>query len=252
MIRALAQRWKNIVSGPQLPPALKLLWTFDSPQQLQAKWLTTCDSEIGGKSTVQLCLASDSIDTTQQRDPATGSSSNESKQLVLNAHQPASNALPFAYGSADAPDRHAAFSAPAAFARFSGVISLETAAGVDRSGYAAFRTRPLRPPLDLEYYDSLRVRYRGDGRTYMLNVQGESVMPEDLYQAFLPSEPGRWLQATIPLASLLLTWRGFVQPDQPQIDGRAVVSVGVCLADGQAGAYQLDLAEIAALRGDGS
>ena len=65
---------------------------------------------------------------------------------------------------------------------------------MERSGYAACRTRvrfgrvfflPVLETLDLDDFTDLVFHLRGDGRTYIVNVQTDGLVPDDVFQAFL-------------------------------------------------------------------
>ncbi len=43
---------------------------------------------------------------------------------------------------------------------------------------------------DLNLYNALELTLRGDGRTYILNVQTDGMQPEDMYQAFVYTRGG--------------------------------------------------------------
>lgn len=94
------------------------------------------------------------------------------------------------------------------YLRFSGKLSKERGPNVKESGYAMMRTRPLRreflktPVHDLSNYDGIELLLRGDGRTYFLNIQCDSLMPDDLFQTFLPTKAGEW--QTVAVRSHLL------------------------------------------------
>ena len=45
-------------------------------------------------------------------------------------------------------------------------------------------------PHDLDQFDTLELRVRGDGRTYFFNIHPESNSPDDLYQAFIFTRGG--------------------------------------------------------------
>ena len=46
-------------------------------------------------------------------------------------------------------------------------------------------------PHDLDNFDTIEIRLRGDGRSYFFNLQPESYnSPDDLYQAFLFTRGG--------------------------------------------------------------
>lgn len=88
------------------------------------------------------------------------------------------------------------------FARFEGALSKEKTGNMKDSGYAMIRSRPKRrqfnknfftsPLFNLSDYDGLLLNLRGDGRMYFLNIQCDGLMPDDLFQTFLPTKAGVW------------------------------------------------------------
>lgn len=82
-----------------------------------------------------------------------------------------------------------------AHAAFRGSISTELPPNkpdIQRSGYAAFRTRDRGLSLfgkllwDIDPYTYLALRVKSDGRRYFVNIQTESIVPTDLHQHLLP------------------------------------------------------------------
>ena len=82
------------------------------------------------------------------------------------------------------------------------MTSLEKGPKMERSGYCAVRSRvrfsrfltlPLIDTLDLDDFDDLLLHLRGDGRTYIVTIQTDGLVPDDVFQAFLYTRPdGGW------------------------------------------------------------
>lgn len=51
-------------------------------------------------------------------------------------------------------------------------------------------------------YDGIELKVRGDGRSYVFNMQTTSMQPEDLYQAFVYTRGGPDLQTVQVTASV--------------------------------------------------
>ena len=133
--------------------------------------------------------------------------------------------------------------------------------------------------LDLDTYDALEFRVRGDGRKYIATLRTDSwsVVPvraprpprirypltvnclqggaHDLWQSFLFAPPGEWAVVRLPLSRFLKTWKGKIVDGEGEMNARRVLSLGVSLAGGGAldapGAYSLELEEVRAVRGGG-
>ena len=88
---------------------------------------------------------------------------------------------------------------------------------MERSGYAAVRSRvriqrvlgfPRLATLDLDDFTDLELRVRGDGRTYIVNVQTDGMVPDDVFQAFLYTAPSTTFET-------VRVWPPFPAPPPP-------------------------------------
>ncbi|KAK6441101.1 hypothetical protein LTR95_002669 [Oleoguttula sp. CCFEE 5521] len=141
-----------------------------------------------------------------------------------------------------------------AHALFKGSISNELPPNkptIQRSGYAAFRTRDRGVSLfgkllwDIDPYSFLSLRVNSDGRKYFINMQTESIVPTDLHQHLLPSfTPGQWETVTIPFSAFVRTNYGLVVEPQKEMLRQKVRSVGVGLIDRVPGPFELRVAGI--------
>ncbi|KAK4125074.1 CIA30-domain-containing protein [Parathielavia appendiculata] len=135
------------------------------------------------------------------------------------------------------------------YARFHGAISTELPRNrpeIQRTGYAAFRTRD-RPPtifgrslFNIDPYVYLALRVKSDGRSYFVNVQTESVVPTDLHQHRLfVKKPGEWETVLIKWNDFVRTNHGFVVEPQTEIMRQKVKSIGIGLTDRIPGPFEL-------------
>ena len=141
-----------------------------------------------------------------------------------------------------------------AHARFHGTISTALPTDrpdVQRSGYAGWRNRDLRPTLlgkriwNTEPYRFLALRVKSDGRKYLVNVQTESIVPTDLHQHRLYARrPGEWETVVIRWDEFVRTNYGHVVEPQHEMLRRKVKSVGLSLTDRVPGPYDLCIAQI--------
>lgn len=139
--------------------------------------------------------------------------------------------------------------APAAYARFHGRISTALPPdrpGIQRSGYAAFRTPDQAPTLfgkavwDIDPYTYLALRVKSDGRAYFINLQTEAVEPTDLHQHRLfARRPGQWETVMVKWNDFVRTNYGFVVEPQTELLRQKVRSVGVGLTDRVEGPFEL-------------
>lgn len=137
------------------------------------------------------------------------------------------------------------------YARFHGRISTilpENKPDIKRSGYAAWRTLDPKPTIfgrtliNIDMYTYLALRIRSDGRSYLVNVQTESVVPTDLHQHRLfAKRPGQWETVLIKWNDFVRTNHGFVVEPQTEILRQKVRTLGIGLTDRRAGAFDLSI-----------
>ncbi len=114
-------------------------------------------------------------------------------------------------------------------------------------GVASIRATPERP-LDLSGAAAIELLARGDGRTYQLRVGDRQGRAGVRWVASFRPEPGYWRLVRVELDELVPTWRGGPAEGAAPLDRRAIISVGILLADGEPGAFRLDMRWIRAVR----
>ncbi|KAI0602566.1 complex I intermediate-associated protein 30-domain-containing protein [Biscogniauxia sp. FL1348] len=117
---------------------------------------------------------------------------------------------------------------------------------VERTGYAAWRTRDRPPTLfgkslwDIDMYAYLALRVKSDGRSYFVNVQTESIVPTDLHQHRLfARRPGQWETLLIGWNEFVRTNHGFVVEPQTEMLRQKVRTIGIGLTDRVPGPFEL-------------
>ncbi|KAI0118147.1 complex I intermediate-associated protein 30 [Nemania sp. FL0031] len=140
------------------------------------------------------------------------------------------------------------------FARFYGTISTDLPPNkpdVTRSGYAAWRTLDRKPTIfgkalfNIDMYAYLALRFRSDGRSYLVNIQTESVVPTDLHQHRLfAKRPGEWETVLIKWNDFVRTNHGFVVEPQTEMLRQKVRTVGIGLTDRVPGPFNLCIERI--------
>ncbi|XP_027121805.1 probable complex I intermediate-associated protein 30 isoform X1 [Coffea arabica] len=103
---------------------------------------------------------------------------------------------------------------------FSGHLSSELSEGsrwnISRSGFCGMRSRKFDGFIDLESYDSIALKLKGDGRCYISTIYTENWVnspaqhEDNSWQAFVFVPKDNWYIAKIPIARYLPTWRGNV------------------------------------------
>ena len=124
---------------------------------------------------------------------------------------------------------------------FTGRLSLE-----NNGGFASIRTRPR--SLGLVSGDALLIRLRGDGREYSLNLYVPRPLIAFSYRASLPTRPGEWIEARIPLETFVATRFGRVILDAGPVEPAEVNTLGFLLGDKIAGPFLLEVDSIRVLR----
>mmetsp|Transcript_13758 Transcript_13758/g.26394 ORF Transcript_13758/g.26394 Transcript_13758/m.26394 type:complete len:229 (-) Transcript_13758:531-1217(-) len=133
-----------------------------------------------------------------------------------------------------------------------------------RSGFCGIRSLPRsmweeEPFIDLEPYNVLGFRIKGDGRPYLASIRTDNWAappgsPPDLWQAFLFAPAGEWATVEIPINRFLLTWRGRVIEQPKEMSTSRVISLGISLALGKKlqkpGSFQLEIKGIHAAQRD--
>lgn len=84
--------------------------------------------------------------------------------------------------------------------------------------------------LDLEPFQALVLRVRGDGRKYIVSLRTENwIVPgsvsDDVYQGYIQPEADSWEEVELPFAKFLLTHRGKVVNDQTVMNHRNLFSM---------------------------
>jgi hypothetical protein len=126
-------------------------------------------------------------------------------------------------------------------ARFVGTVSLE-----NNGGFASIRSKPA--PLGLAGAHGLELELMGDGHTYKLSIRLDSDQDGISYQANLTPPSSSVSHTRIAFVELVPMWRGRRVPDAQPFDPARAAQVGFVIGDEQAGAFELGLVAIRALR----
>ena len=138
--------------------------------------------------------------------------------------------------------------------RFKGSISTQippSRPDIQRSGYAAFRTRDIGRTLwgqwfwDVDPYTFLAMRVKSDGRRYHINIQTDSLVPTDIHQHRLYTKtPGEWETVVVRFGDFVRTNHGMPVEPQSEMMKNKVKSVGIGLIDRVQGPFDISIAEI--------
>ncbi|XP_059642422.1 probable complex I intermediate-associated protein 30 [Cornus florida] len=149
---------------------------------------------------------------------------------------------------------------------FHGNLSLDVSEdskwNISRSGFCGMRSKKFDGFIDLDPYDTIALKLRGDGRSYISTIYTENWVnspgqeEDNSWQAFVFVPKDNWYIAKIPLARYLPTWRGNVIDVNLEMNPSRVVgmSFSVNAEGGMPGArtgpgdFQLEIDWIKALR----
>ncbi|XP_077234496.1 putative complex I intermediate-associated protein 30 [Tasmannia lanceolata] len=155
-------------------------------------------------------------------------------------------------------------------AGFSGILSGNLSSNLtegsrwrmNRSGFCGMRSKKFDGFIDLDAYDTLAFRLKGDGRCYISTIYTENwvnspVQQEDnSWQAFVFVPKDNWYIAKIPIDRYLPTWRGNVMDVKLEMNPSRIVGMSLSVnAEGGipgtksgAGDFRLEIDWIKALR----
>lgn len=128
-----------------------------------------------------------------------------------------------------------------------GVLKFTGYLNTNGGGFTSIRTR--RQAMDLGDFVGIRLRVRGDGRTYSVRLeQDERTRFRSNYRSEFATrkiEGEGWQDVFLPFDSFLPTWRGR-KLDRPNIDPAKINLIGVTLADKKDGDFAIELGEMRA------
>lgn len=119
--------------------------------------------------------------------------------------------------------------------RFSGNVSFD-----NNGGFASIRSNSGH--YDLTCYSGLRVRLRGDGKSYKLSLRTDTFFDGVSYQVAFNTEENTWQEFTLPFDAFTPTHHGIKLSTVAPMDISKIMSFGVFIADRQEGHFQLDIA----------
>ncbi len=125
---------------------------------------------------------------------------------------------------------------------FSGETSLR-----NNGGFSSIRARI--PDGSLAGYEALRIRVKGDGRTYILGTSTLSGRGDSYWSRF-DTTVGEWTTVTVPISEMVRQYFG--TPIRGRIQPSAVRGLEFYIYDKQAGPFRLEVEEIEAVRGASS
>lgn len=151
--------------------------------------------------------------------------------------------------------------------KFSGNLSFDMTEGstwrIKRTGFCGMRSKKFDGFIDLEPYDTIAMKIKGDGRCYISTIYTENWInspgqqEDNSWQAFIFAPKDRWHIAKIPLERYLPTWRGNVIDAKLEMNPARILGMSISVnAEGGVvpgsksgpGDFRLDVDWIKALR----
>jgi monofunctional biosynthetic peptidoglycan transglycosylase len=123
---------------------------------------------------------------------------------------------------------------------FAGTLSLE-----NNGGFSSVSTNVT---YDLSEFDGVRLKVKGDGRTYQIRFQSDALYRRQWpvnFGAEFSTEAGKWIEVFVPFASLSQSWRG-QRLSNYTFNTQKIRRITLMLADKQAGSFNLQVAWIIA------
>lgn len=121
---------------------------------------------------------------------------------------------------------------------FTGETSLR-----NNGGFSSIRARVR--VGSLAGYDALRIRVKGDGRTYILGASSRSGRGDSYWTPF-ETTAGEWVTVTVPITDMVRQYFG--TPIQGRLQPSGVAGVEFYIYDKQEGPFRLEVAQIEAVR----
>ncbi|MEE4175777.1 MAG: CIA30 family protein [Xanthomonadales bacterium] len=121
---------------------------------------------------------------------------------------------------------------------FTGETSLR-----NNGGFSSIRAAV--PAGSLAGYSALRIRVRGDGRTYILGASSRSGRGDSYWTPF-DTEADTWVTVTVPVTDMVRQYFG--TPIQGRLRPASVAGVEFYIYDKQEGPFRLEVAQIEAVR----
>jgi monofunctional biosynthetic peptidoglycan transglycosylase len=120
---------------------------------------------------------------------------------------------------------------------FSGHVTTE-----NNGGFASTRSKPKE--LKLKDCKGVRLRVKGDGKTYQFRMRTGNNFDGIAYRHYVETTPGEWITIVVPFDQCIPVFRGRIVKDAPKLKGENVQQFAFMIADGQTGDFQLEVAWI--------
>ncbi|KAK1291265.1 putative complex I intermediate-associated protein 30 [Acorus calamus] len=114
-------------------------------------------------------------------------------------------------------------------------VSEATKWRLKRSGFCGMRSNKFDGYIDLDAYDTLAMKVRGDGRCYISTIHTENwinspaQMEDNSWQTFVYVPKDQWYIAKIPLEQYLPTWRGNIIDSKLEMNPARIMAMSLSI-----------------------
>lgn len=112
-----------------------------------------------------------------------------------------------------------------------------------QQGFASIRSQS--EPFDLSQAKSLRLRVKGDGRRYLINISSSSFIADPGYQADFATIAGKWQEVSIPLHNFKPAFDS--QYSRETLNLGTIRTIGVIITNQNSGDFRLEVDWIKAI-----
>lgn len=123
-----------------------------------------------------------------------------------------------------------------------GTLVFSGSTNTNGGGFSSIRSRP--ESYDLGGQEGIRLRVKGDGRTYTFRLttsdSATSRFRPSWWAEFATSADGSWQEVSIPFKSFVPRWRGRMLQDT-KLNPKAIDSLGLMIYDRKDGAFRLEV-----------
>ena len=127
---------------------------------------------------------------------------------------------------------------------FRGRVSLE-----NNGGFAS--TRYQGSVFNLESFDGLIIRIKGDGKRYQLRLRDRGRFDGVSYRYIFDTKENEWIEIEAEFADFVPVFRGRIIRNAPAISTNNIRQIGLLIADKQVGTFRIEMEWIKAFKKDG-
>ena len=118
--------------------------------------------------------------------------------------------------------------------KFYGYVSLE-----NNGGFASCRTTPKL--LDLDNFDRICIRVKGDGRDYNFRLRTDKGFDGASYVQGFSTKGNSWETICLPFSDFVPQFRGRILENYEKLDTHKIMQMGIMISDKKEGEFALDV-----------